>query len=44
MKTRTETNLAKINEAKADIVDAIENGRYNETLMDRMLAGESLEG
>ncbi|KQM18219.1 zinc ribbon domain-containing protein [Novosphingobium sp. Leaf2] len=35
--------LAKIARAKADIVDAIENGRYSETLMDRLLHLEANE-
>lgn len=35
--------MAKINKGKADIVDAIENGRYSETLMDRLFDLESEE-
>ena len=38
-----EAKLAKIKKGKADIVDAIENGRYSETLMDRLLDLEAEE-
>ncbi len=42
-RSATESKLAKIKKSKADIVDAIENGRYSETLMDRLLDLEAEE-
>ena len=37
------TELASIAKSKKDIVTAIENGRYSETLMDRLLEFEARE-
>ncbi|UZK69766.1 hypothetical protein OKW76_01460 [Sphingomonas sp. S1-29] len=43
--TRSAANakLTRIKKGKSDIVDAIENGRYSETLMDRLLGLEAEE-
>lgn len=42
-RSATESKLDKIKKGKTDIVDAIENGRYSETLMDRLLDFEAEE-
>jgi hypothetical protein len=40
---KASTELATIAKSKKDIVTAIENGRYSETLMDRLLQFEARE-